>query len=556
MPAIHSKDVQHHPLYREGRRGFSSIAEYCDFMPVLLERLLEAPELAVKTPDGAARTISVLHNLVRLFARGINVSTSYSGLGVPEIVFSALHSALKQLHPQFVADGHLEAAEYIGALLVEACELKPQARDVLRSHATPSGHVFENIMHKLNKRCVKLIDDICKNVDMPKAKNKDVTHEEAAQVYSDLKDFLMEVEPRLFRKGRRAQCHMHNQKCLLWEQGGGAMEIVVAGATCKDFSRLNKWRKGHHGQSGRVFLVFLLEQKVRRPQCVFLECTPDQDLSIVYEILGELYNIETTAHCTSECGIATHRRRRLTIMVLKPSGGGRYIFMGTLIGFKALFAADIPEGVGAEMFLVAGDALVAREQSELAVVWQTTQRASWREMLDGSRHMRLSIFIEEFLTKEYGYEIEDVRKLSTAELQKLVRLHLGQVDRFCDLDTAPNWSGTPVDYMPCATTHNVFYAINADRVVMTDEQLLSHGISLFEHVPTPSGPAFDPVVWEAIPIAKRKDMVGDSMNSFAMASFFAYVIGHLIPVEECVSQEFACTDCESHASSSAKRHRA
>jgi hypothetical protein len=208
------------------------------------------------------------------------------------------------------------------------------------------------------------------------------------------------------------------------------------------------------------------------------------------------------------------------------------------------------------MFLVAGDALVAREQSELAVVWQTTQRASWREMLDGSRHMRLSIFIEEFLTKEYGYEIEDVRKLSTAELQKLVRLHLGQVDRFCDLDTAPNWSGTPVDYMPCATTHNVFYAINADRVVMTDEQLLSHGISLFEHVPTPSGPAFDPVVWEAIPIAKRKDMVGDSMNSFAMASFFAYVIGHLIPVEECVSQEFACTDCESHASSSAKRHRA
>ncbi len=44
-------------------------------MPVLLERLLEAPELAVKTPDGAARTISVLHNLVRLFARGINVST-------------------------------------------------------------------------------------------------------------------------------------------------------------------------------------------------------------------------------------------------------------------------------------------------------------------------------------------------------------------------------------------------------------------------------------------------------------------------------------------------
>ena len=53
-------------------------------------------------------------------------------------------------------------------------------------------------------------------------------------------------------------------------------------------------------------------------------------------------------------------------------------------------------------------------------------------------------------------------------------------ERICDLDTTPHWAGNIGSHLSCITTHNVFFALLANRVVLADEELLSHGISVFE----------------------------------------------------------------------------
>merc|ERR1711944_246239 len=61
--------------------------------------------------------------------------------------------------------------------------------------------------------------------------------------------FLLAVEHKLFRHGRRAWCHRHQKYCRMWSAGSVSSTIApgrrifIAGVTCKDFSRINLHRR-------------------------------------------------------------------------------------------------------------------------------------------------------------------------------------------------------------------------------------------------------------------------------------------------------------------------
>eukprot|EP00975_Prorocentrum_lima_P005687 1230991-Prorocentrum_lima.AAC.1 len=63
---------------------------------------------------------------------------------------------------------------------------------------------------------------------------------------------LLDLEPKLFRKGRVAPCAMHGTSCPLWQDGLGDLNLHVAGITCKDFSPMDRSRQRHLGPSGRA----------------------------------------------------------------------------------------------------------------------------------------------------------------------------------------------------------------------------------------------------------------------------------------------------------------
>ena len=196
------------------------------------------------------------------------------------------------------------------------------------SHKKPPVHVFRNINDKMPKEVNQVLDGL-----EATAVSDDETK---MQAFGEMKQYLTEVEPKLFppkasptggtEQHRTGFCERQMKPCRLWrgrvsaEQQAPKMTIKIAGMTCKDWSRMNKTRMGHYGPSGRTELVELFEIRHVRYDVVLIECTPDQDIELLKELLEHIYHIETMVWGSENVAVAARRKRRWTLLRLRTRG--------------------------------------------------------------------------------------------------------------------------------------------------------------------------------------------------------------------------------------------
>lgn len=416
------------------------------------------------------------------------------------------------------------------------------------SHKKPPVHVFRNINDKMPKEVNQVLDGL-----EATAVSDDETK---MQAFGEMKQYLTEVEPKLFppkasptggtEQHRTGFCERQMKPCRLWrgrvsaEQQAPKMTIKIAGMTCKDWSRMNKTRMGHYGPSGRTELVELFEIRHVRYDVVLIECTPDQDIELLKELLEHIYHIETMVWGSENVAVAARRKRRWTLLRLRPEAGGRYkIVLGLLKSYCDFFGVSEkhPEFTP-DKFMCAPQAAVDAEMTKQYIRNKTsgsedtgTAPTHWEDSLPASQYTRLQLYRQRVLAN-YGILADESANLAPKELSHTTARMVREARQhfMVDLEQAPSWShpaSSPT--MPCLTSHNTLFSLGMNRGLLKDELLATLGLIsssvASEDVPCNTNELWHQSTgWDLLEASEKNDLIGNSMNAFVVGSLLAFVI--------------------------------
>ena len=236
------------------------------------------------------------------------VTTSYSGLGVPEIACSFLQNALQkqECSPEFVLHGCRDVDVLCRKMLIAS-----------RFH---SEHVFGDILETVSPECVQRLQQLQGQsrfaYDTQAAGRPTARKRELAQQIG--RDFAVQALRVLESSGltRTCSCHCYNhvQTCPLWPSPSeNTWHVEVGGNTCTPWST-----QGKHGlwldEANIPCLVWFHGLRVSKPSIIINECTPNF-VEILQRMMDEQYISATVVFGPVEMGIPCSRPRRFTVLV-------------------------------------------------------------------------------------------------------------------------------------------------------------------------------------------------------------------------------------------------
>ena len=161
-------------------------------------------------------------------------------------------------------------------------------------------------------------------------------------------------------------CWKHDGLCRFFQ--AGRLNIWSAGNRCLSRPSYGK-RESWNGKDTIPFLVWCFSVLHARPHLFMEECTPSFDLSVVHDILGHAYNLQSRILCPSQFGAGCLRRRQWCVGALKSAVKVNFPFDGK--EFEDIFFREAQ--LGGDAYFVA-----AADQREAAV----------RELLGTRRNRR------------------------------------------------------------------------------------------------------------------------------------------------------------------------
>ena len=415
--------------------------------------------------------------LVReVLARGISISTHYSGCGMAEIAFSKLAAEVAQ-DPAGVA----EAPPLIDVF--HACEINGHRRAVLRSHVGSSRprHVFADLLSRYPQVTVSRATEAHESANailmaslkkaQGAAERSKCIAEAGAALEKKLMAIFSESVPSILPT---SYCCVHKRECPIFDidcaaiRRRGGLIGNIAGTTCTAHSSLGSGLRGV-GKSAVAAMGWAWERRLRQEAAqdenedFFLhECTfafPSK------EYFENLFPGKPIFVWVLEPGMFGHpcqRRRRFTLVV----------------NTRLLHAVSIPSDIGSDWraFFDAGplafSASVASAASEM--FFCAPDKLLWRFLHEYAKQRRSPI-TSSSLADVFHSLLPSGYKERLAEHQAVVKA-LGNSDQISFLNMNPSFI-PPCRTLPCLTARmNFMWSHRHGRFLIPCEALWAMGV--------------------------------------------------------------------------------
>ena len=377
------------------------------------------------------------------------VTTTYSGMGVPEIACSFLKKAF-QKHKCCLEFGF------------HGCrDMDPLCRKMLTFSRFPSEHMFGDIMDSVSPELAERLKSMQKAsrllydkqaVGKDKAAKNELTKSigRAFAVQA-----LKALEQCGMTKDCCCHCYHHMEACRLWPVASpGTLHMEVGGNTCTPWSSYGK----HGGWLDPVSVpcvVWLHNLRVSSPGLIINECTPRFDVEIAERLLQDKYISSSVVFGPPDMGLPCNRGRRYTVF-LRRDLCSRLVVPRLLLfdadKFQRLIAAKII--ATAEMFLRASPEDVQQSLKDLA-----EQRGV--HLLDGDP-VCVKLLLSPWLRSQVQsyQQVLSKKGMWPTESEICVDLSQSATDR-------PRYG----DVIPCLLRSSFLFALKARRPVLPVEYL-------------------------------------------------------------------------------------
>lgn len=212
---------------------------------------------------------------------GISISTCFSGIGSPEFASECISHFFCAM--MCIPQSHVRC--------IAAVEKDHLARAELQASTHPPEHIFETMESFLNpfagtRKCVNRISEMT----WPECVKW--VHQASAITAC-------------------APCLVCGDDCVY-----GTADMNVSGPPCTDWSTQGL-RDGAWGATWLATCVYFMQRRQCREKALVHENVPPFMVSILQDMLGDLYIVQTLILCPSVYGWPIARRRRITILLLR-----------------------------------------------------------------------------------------------------------------------------------------------------------------------------------------------------------------------------------------------
>ena len=501
------------------------------------------------TLDGVL-TRPVLDTLIEHLLAGVDVTTAYSGLGMPEMAAHLIECELRRIWC-----GPVQLA---GFRFAEAWDIKPTAQDILVKLRPGPACVYGPLEEALGSAGASL-DTLLPSP----AKGEKSTEATREGNWDTAVEAMLELEgTNLWRSGRRCLCLVHGKKCVVdfsRPSEGSPLRVHIAGVICKDFSPANSRKPGFFGPSAKPFLAWALRRRQSREDVIITECTAGQQMMGVLALLGPFYEVHSMVLGPEDGFWPCTRRRKWTVMILRRSAGGRFVWRGTLDTFKTFVRCCLGSvatlgSANAFIFWAATDDLVRQHLQDRATAVATRSRQevpdanvfynrrsgvrNWGAILHPPQLATLRIYQRQWLEK-IGYAREILEAASEEVVEALLKTETQNGREhprlaICDLDHTPGHHHVVDGFrLPCLIGHFTICSLTVvRRPLLPVEGLLAHGLpvpifdSKGEEEPFAMFPVSD---FMGLKLSAQEDLVGNSLNAGICGALLAFIIGTLQP---------------------------
>ena len=373
--------------------------------------------------------------------QAVTITTNYSGSGAAE---EGTCYACKCM------------ADVIGRAMhvrcYSACDPAPEAQQALLHHDAESKpeHIFDSVTDRFPIGFVRKLDR-CKQLWKSRAQRRmplgATTDQRREVITRHEKKFLAAAKARfndcVVDKLKKSFCRVHKTECCAYPGDDAGFTIEIAGTTCVPFSSMSRgvWR--WLDVSATPCLAWLFYIATTRPRMVVHECVPGFDVPVVEDFLEALYEIQSLVFCTSDLGMPNTRRRRYTLMLLKPlrfnlpfdvHHFGRIAFRRRVADARIFFDADNFEQkkIYAEM----------AAKAKMTLKRNNGRYFSWHSLLTRGCHNRLMKYAEAAVN-EYGTEHVPFLVVNIAQRQE--------------------WVGQMKSIVPALLRHSNIWVLMSDR---------------------------------------------------------------------------------------------
>ena len=259
---------------------------------------------------------SIIDNFTENLLSGLSVTTSFSGMGCPELACFILAREAK------LYGCPAEPIKFHGA-----CDQNALCQHVLTSIAGDHGpsHVFGDLLQELSPEHVRTM--ICHQdsarASVEKAFADAPICEQTAEFRKALigihtAEFLRKVSKLAkswsFNRSKRSRCYRcgASHLCQRWPRKNRALHIELAGTICVAFSSIGlgwAWLD----PSAIACVAWATMMKAIEPDVIIHECVPAFDVETLHSMLGPKYAMQTLVFSPISLGVPSERPRRYTV---------------------------------------------------------------------------------------------------------------------------------------------------------------------------------------------------------------------------------------------------
>lgn len=458
---------------------------------------------------------------LRLLQGGIDVVSSYTGQGSPEIACCMLRQGL-------AATGYLPSGSK-GFTFVEACDKARLCQTVLQAFegdAAPQ-HIFCDMMEKLCAPARQEMKEL-----LPSKSEYASDPEAVAQKHSQIEQAL---ERRLAMQVLFAEdgvrCIKHSSQCpsaaslaqathrsKQQSHGDKTLRMFVAGVTCVDVSTFGR-RRHHLGPHHPALLVWLMERRTCREDFGILECTPELDIGFLEKYLSELYELFPLTLSPKDLGVFCDRQRlfivfisRATMLCLCDQGSFKATFLSKFGRRPPDEVCDATTMRG-DMFLCAPEPVVASSLARAALDVGLDMPATWRQTLSAACLHRLQGFEDD--------HIRSVEALTGLDLEH-VKTHQLEEPRLYDITQNCEQRNRSSANLNTLLRRTKYWSAKKQRPMLGLESLVAQGVPVFPEVCSHGG------LFEC-PYASVLHKLSDGqLRSLAGNAICVPIFGHLV----------------------------
>ena len=388
------------------------------------------------------------------------ITTSYSGIGVPEVALQFLQDAVSQ------HGGSMQFSVHA------ATDASPLCRRVLANHhrATRSEHLFSNLLERMPRGTLealqgmqaKYMDKFKSEISAGKGKCSSKTKTIAVTKFGRafVAEALKWLEQHVQSRDVMCYCYAHERMCPVWPtEGNNTLHVEVGGNTCAPWSSSGK-HFGWLDPESIPCVAWIHSLRLSAPSIVVNECTPFFDVEVLERVFAKTHHFATIVFGPAAMGIPINRDRRYTVLVRKDRCQELKLLAET--DFKQLVSA--PLVAPASLFLRAPAGAIKQLLDQMGL----SRGLPPAEEGDGSRKASV------LLSPWHRQQLEKYQKL----LETLPRFS-SKKSVFIDLSQDPEERPRVHEMIPCLLKNTFLWSMEAKRQLHPMELLAVQCLPVF-----------------------------------------------------------------------------